>query len=78
MQLKMTSVAYPIDENRIPVVSRTSFDDEEMEATIIDKKLQNLIGVLKWDLSDANASENLLTYLIFNMCKVGILVQVIV
>ena len=28
-----------------------------MENTIIDKKLDNLIGVLKWDLSDADASE---------------------
>ena len=56
--MKMTSVAYPIDETRIPQwFQELPFDDEEMEATIIDKKLQNLIGVLKWDLSDANASE---------------------
>ena len=39
------------------MVSRTSFDHELMENTIIDKKLDNLIGVLKWDLSDADASE---------------------
>ena len=56
--MKMTSIAYPIDETRIPQwFQELPFDDEEMEATIIDKKLQNLIGVLKWDLSDANASE---------------------
>jgi hypothetical protein len=28
-----------------------------MEIAIIDKKIDNLIGVLKWDLSAANASE---------------------
>ena len=56
--LKMTSVAYPIDEKRIPEwFQELPFDDELMEATIIDKKLDNLIGVLKWDLSDADASE---------------------
>ena len=27
------------------------FDDEEMEKTVIDKKLENLLSVLKWDLS---------------------------
>jgi hypothetical protein len=26
------------------------FDHEEMEQTIIDNKLDNLIGVLKWDI----------------------------
>jgi DNA polymerase elongation subunit (family B) len=56
--LKMTSVAYPIDENRIPEwFQELPFDHELMETTIIDKKLDNLIGVLKWDLSDADASE---------------------
>jgi DNA polymerase elongation subunit (family B) len=56
--LKMTSVAYPIDENRIPEwFQELPFDHELMENTIIDKKLDNLIGVLKWDLSDADASE---------------------
>ena len=56
--LKMTSVAYPIDENRIPDwFQELPFDHELMENTIIDKKLDNLIGVLKWDLSDADASE---------------------
>jgi len=28
-----------------------------METTIIDKKIDNLIGVLKWDLSAASTSE---------------------
>ena len=29
----------------------------DVEQTIVDKKLDNLIGVLNWDMSDANASE---------------------
>ena len=56
--MKMTSVAYPIDETRIPQwFQELPFDHDLMETTIIDKKIDNLIGVLKWDLSDANTSE---------------------
>lgn len=56
--MKMTSVAYPIDETRIPEwFQELPFDHDLMETTIIDKKIDNLIGVLKWDLSDADASE---------------------
>ena len=56
--LKLKSVAYPIDENKIPQwFQELAFDHDLMEQTIVDKKLDNLIGVLKWDLSDANASE---------------------
>ena len=47
-----TSVAYPVDELRLPQwFKELPFDDAEMEATIIDNKLSNLIGVLDWDLS---------------------------
>jgi DNA polymerase elongation subunit (family B) len=46
-----TSVAYPVDELRLPKwFQELPFDDAEMEATIIDKKLNNLIGVLEWDI----------------------------
>jgi len=46
-----TSVAYPVDELRLPKwFQELPFDDAEMEATIIDKKLSNLIGVLEWDI----------------------------
>lgn len=56
--MKMTSVAYPIDETRIPQwFQELPFDHDLMETTIIDKKIDNLIGVLKWDLSAANTSE---------------------
>ena len=49
--LGFTSVAYPVDELRLPQWFKDlPFDHAEMEATIIDKKLDNLIGVLKWDI----------------------------
>ena len=49
--LEYTSVAYPVDELRLPKwFKELPFDHEEMEATIIDKKLENLIGVLGWDI----------------------------
>jgi DNA polymerase elongation subunit (family B) len=47
-----TSVAYPVDELRLPQWFKDMpFDHAEMEATIIDNKLGNLIGVLKWDIA---------------------------
>jgi len=56
--MKITSVAYPIDESRIPQwFQELPFDHDLMETAIIDKKIDNLIGVLKWDLSAASTSE---------------------
>jgi len=50
--LGYTSVAYPTDELRIPDwFKELPFDDDAMEETIIDNKLDNLIGVLNYDLS---------------------------
>lgn len=49
--LGFTSVAYPVDELRLPKwFMELPFDDVEMESTIIDSKLENLIGVLNWDI----------------------------
>jgi DNA polymerase elongation subunit (family B) len=49
--LEYTSVAYPVDELRLPQWFKDlPFEHAEMEATIIDKKLENLIGVLKWNI----------------------------
>lgn len=46
-----TSVAYPVDELRLPQWFKDlPFDHEEMEQTIIDNKIGNLIGVLNWDI----------------------------
>jgi hypothetical protein len=54
-----TSVAYPVDEQRIPKwFQELPFDDAAMEETIIDNKLNNLIGVLEWDLQSTTSSGN--------------------
>lgn len=51
--LGYTSVAYPTDELRLPEwFKELPFDDTAMMETIIDKKLDNLIGVLDYDLED--------------------------
>ena len=50
--LGFTSVAYPTDELRLPKwFQELPFDHAEMEAVIINNKLENLIGVLDWDLN---------------------------
>ena len=49
--LGYTSVAYPVDEMRLPEwFKEMPFDSEAMEATILDQKIENLIGVLNWDV----------------------------
>lgn len=49
--LGFTSIAYPTDELRLPTWFRElPFDDEEMEKTLVDEKIDNLLGVLNWDL----------------------------
>jgi len=49
--MNFTSVAYPTDELRLPQWFKDlPFDHEAMENVIIDNKLDNLIGVLKYDL----------------------------
>lgn len=49
--LGYTSVAYPVDELRLPQwFKELPFDDAAMEEVIIDNKLDNLIGVLNYDL----------------------------
>ena len=50
-QMGITSVAIPIDENRLPSwFMELPFDEELMEETILDKKVQNVLGVLNWNL----------------------------
>jgi len=57
--LGWTSIAYPTDESRLPDwFKELPFDDVEMEATVIDKKLDNLLGVLDWDISSTTNTEN--------------------
>ena len=52
----ITSIAYPIDEMNLPDwFKQLPFDHIAMEETIIDSKIDNLLGVLHWDL---NASKD--------------------
>lgn len=53
----MTSICYPVDEAHLPDwFLSLPFDTEEMQAGIVDQKVKNLLGVLKWDLSRADKS----------------------
>jgi hypothetical protein len=56
--LGFTSIAYPTDELRLPDwFKELPFDDSEMERTLVDEKIENLLGVLEWDLR-ANTDTN--------------------
>jgi hypothetical protein len=48
----INSIAYPIDEPHLPEWFKDMpFDDSTMEEKVIDDKLDNMIGVLNWDLN---------------------------
>lgn len=50
-----TSVAYPIDEAHLPDwFLNLPFDEAAMEEAIVDQKVENLLGVLNWDLKQAS------------------------
>lgn len=51
--LGYTSVGYPTDESHIPQWFKDlPFDDGLMESTIVDQKVENLLGVLGWKIGD--------------------------
>jgi DNA polymerase elongation subunit (family B) len=51
--LGYTSVGYPTDELHIPAwFKELPFDDSLMEATIVDQKVENLLGVLDWNIGE--------------------------
>jgi DNA polymerase elongation subunit (family B) len=58
--LGFTSIAYPVDELRLPKwFTELPFDDAEMEKTLVDEKIDNLLGVLGWDIrssTDTNST----------------------
>ena len=55
--LGYTSIAYPTDELRIPEwFQELPFDHDAMEQTVLDGKLDNLIGVLGWDIKSTETS----------------------
>jgi DNA polymerase elongation subunit (family B) len=62
--LGWTSIGYPTDEQRLPAwFTELPFDDGLMEATVVDQKVDNLLGVLEWDLASATNTENTFTSL---------------
>ena len=62
--LGWTSIGYPTDEQRLPEwFKELPFDDGLMEATVVDQKIDNLLGVLEWDLAAATNTENTFTSL---------------
>ena len=51
--LGYTSVGYPTDESHIPSWFKDlPFDDGLMETTIVNQKVENLLGVLEWNIPD--------------------------
>ena len=65
--LKKNSVAFPVDEPHLPDwFLNLPFDNEGMMQSIVDKKVENLLSVLKWDLSrtseDAELMETLFDF----------------
>jgi DNA polymerase elongation subunit (family B) len=58
--LGFTSIAYPVDELRLPKwFCELPFDDSAMEQTLVDEKIDNLLGVLGWDIrssTDTNST----------------------
>jgi DNA polymerase elongation subunit (family B) len=57
--MRMTSVAYPVDEQHLPQwFKELPFNDAEMEEGILDQKLENLIGVLSWNLKSTKETTN--------------------
>ena len=62
--LGWTSIGYPTDEMHLPQWFKDlPFDDTEMEATVVDQKIDNLLSVLEWDLASATNTENTFTSL---------------
>jgi DNA polymerase elongation subunit (family B) len=65
--LGYSSVGYPTDETHIPAwFKELPFDDASMETGIVDQKVENLLGVLNWKISEntqiTTTFDNLFTF----------------
>jgi len=57
--LKVKSVAFPVDEKNLPKwFTSLPFDTSLMEEKLIDNKLDNIIGTLKWNLKISKMSDS--------------------
>jgi hypothetical protein len=55
--LGMVSVAYPIEQTRLPEwFTDLPFDETLMEQIVVSKKVENLLGELNWNLKDADTT----------------------
>ena len=55
----LTSVAYPTDQTHLPDwFKELPFDQSTMEDTVVTQKVENLLGVLDWDLRVSVGSNN--------------------
>jgi hypothetical protein len=56
--LGLQSVALPADQLVIPDwFKQLPFDNDAMEEALITKKVENLLGVLGWDLNEAKTHD---------------------
>jgi hypothetical protein len=61
------SIAYPVDELQLPQWFKDlPFDDRGMEQTVLDKKIQNVIGQMNFNLDRINETEAMETFFDFN------------
>ena len=52
--LGLTSVGYPTDETHIPLWFKDlPFDQDAMELSIVDQKVENLLSVLEWRIAES-------------------------
>ena len=62
--LGWTSIGYPTDEMHLPQWFKSlPFDNDLMEATVVDQKVDNLLGVLDWNLEFTTNTQNTFTNL---------------
>jgi len=60
------SIAYPTDELQLPTwFKELPFDEEAMEVAVLDKKINNVIGQMGFDLERINESETMATFFEF-------------
>ena len=61
-----SSIAYPTDELNLPQWFKDlPFDNEAMEEAVLDKKVENVLGAMGWDLSQTKESEALAEFFEF-------------
>ena len=57
--LGWTSIGYPTDETHLPNwFKELPFNESAMEDTVVNQKIDNLLGVLNWNLGAATNTEN--------------------